>query len=357
MFFSNRLKATLAGFAASFLLCTSAAAQWLDDKAFYTWAEQSYPALFPTGPAGQTAGTFTYRYYASTQIALGVSGGVVYALGPFSNFDLQRLDTLAAFQCLVFPQRCAATGADVGAANLRYGNTATFSVVGSGLAQPGVTIAVGNRCTSLRQVASFDPAVRNFSCSVSAVGTVPVEVKSQDGAVLYAASFTVPEPQVLLQTSLGDIVVQLNPTAAPTTVNNFLTYVNTGFYNNTLFHRVIPGFVAQGGGYTTGPLFKTPTQVAIKLESANGLVNTRGTIAMARTSVPDSATSQFYFNLVDNNFLNYSSAGSPGYAVFGAIVQGLSVMDQMATVPTADAGGLPSVPVVDVVIRSALQVQ
>ena len=340
------------------LFSASVHAQLLDDKALYNWAEATYPTLFPGPAADQQAGAFTYRFYPSTQNALGVSDGMVYALGPFSNFALFRIDTLAAFQCLVHPDRCAAAVADLGVASLHYGNTATFTLTGSGLDQVGLTFAIGGKCSGPRLVASVDTRTKNISCNVTGVGAVLVEVKNSTGEVLLSRNLTVPEPQVKLQTSRGDIVVQLNPASAPTTVNNFLAYVNSGFYNGTLFHRVIRGFVAQAGGYTTGPALRAPTFAPIKLESANGLSNVRGTIAMARSEVPDSATSQFYFNLVDNLGLNYSSATSPGYAVFGTIVQGLPVVDEIAIVPiTTTQGGLTNVPVTDVVILGAQQVQ
>lgn len=335
---------------------TSAHAQLLDAKAFFDWAETTYPALFPGHPADQSAGTFTYRYYPTSLNALGVSDGAVYALGPFSNNSLYRIDTLAAFQCLVYPARCTASLGEVGVAGLHYGNTATFTLTGSGLDQVGLTVGI-NKCTGHKVVASVDPRARNVSCTVVGVGDLSLVIRDAAGTLLLSRVFTVPEPQVKLQTSVGDVVVQLNPTAAALTVNNFLTYVNTGFFNGTLFHRVVPGLVAQGGGYTKGPVFKAPTFAPIKLESNNGLSNVRGSIGMARTSDPDSATSQFYFNLVDNLGFNYTSSTSRGYAVFGTIVQGLSVLDQIATVPTFSTGGLTDVPVTDVVILSAQQVQ
>lgn len=342
-----------------FLFSASVHSQWLDDKALYNWAEVTYPTLFPGPAPDQQAGSFTYRYYPSTQNALGVSDAVVYALGPITNFALQRIDTLASFQCLVHPDRCTAAVADLGVASLNYGQTATFTLTGSDLDQVGLTFSIGSKCSGPRLVASVDPKTKNISCNVTGVGAVLVEVKTSTGAVLLSRTLTVPEPQVKLQTSRGDIVVQLNPTFAPTTVNNFLAYVNSGFYTGTLFHRVIRGFVAQGGGYTTGPAYKSPTLAPIKLESANGLSNVRGAIAMARMpDVADSATSQFYVNLVDNLGLNYSSATSPGYAVFGTIVQGLSVVDEIATVPVSTTpGGLTNVPVTEVMILGAQQVQ
>jgi peptidyl-prolyl cis-trans isomerase A (cyclophilin A) len=135
-------------------------------------------------------------------------------------------------------------------------------------------------------------------------------------------------------TSSGEIVVELYDTYAPQTVANFYNYVSAGFYSNTLIHRVDRDFVIQGGGYTSGMVAKTPLYAPIKLESNNGLSNLRGTLAMARRSDPDSATSQFFFNVNDNTSLDYQSATNPGYAVFGRVISGLPVMDAINVLPT-----------------------
>ena len=168
------------------------------------------------------------------------------------------------------------------------------------------------------------------------------------------------DPQVTMQVSqgqasLGTVVFDLNPEKAPITVANMLAYVNSGFYDNTLFHRVISGFMVQGGGFTTGLTLKPPTYSAIALESNNGLSNLAGTIAMARTSVADSATTQFFVNQVDNTFLDYSSTTSPGYAVFGEVVSGSSVIDSIAKAPTHKVGAYSDVPVTDITITSLQQ--
>jgi peptidyl-prolyl cis-trans isomerase A (cyclophilin A) len=139
---------------------------------------------------------------------------------------------------------------------------------------------------------------------------------------------------VCMLTSSGEIVVELYDTYAPQTVANFYKYVSAGFYSNTLIHRVDRDFVIQGGGYTSGMVAKTPLYAPIKLESNNGLSNLRGTLAMARRSDPDSATSQFFFNVNDNTSLDYQSATNPGYAVFGRIISGLPVMDAINVLPT-----------------------
>jgi peptidyl-prolyl cis-trans isomerase A (cyclophilin A) len=138
---------------------------------------------------------------------------------------------------------------------------------------------------------------------------------------------------VVFLTTMGNFEIQVDRTHAPVTAENFIKYVKAGFYNGTVFHRIMPGFVVQGGGFTSTGEEKT-TSAPIKLESTNGLSNAAGTVAMARTNSPDSATSQFYVNLVDNTDLNYKSASSPGYAVFGRIVSGMEVINKIAGVET-----------------------
>jgi peptidyl-prolyl cis-trans isomerase A (cyclophilin A) len=154
---------------------------------------------------------------------------------------------------------------------------------------------------------------------------------SQAGLAASAASQW---PTVCMLTSSGEIVVELYDTYSPQTVANFYKYVAAGFYTNTLIHRVDRDFVIQGGGYTSGMVAKTPLYAPIKLESNNNLSNLRGTIAMARRSDADSATSQFFFNVVDNTSLDYQSAANPGYAVFGRIISGLNTLDAINIVPT-----------------------
>lgn len=159
--------------------------------------------------------------------------------------------------------------------------------------------------------------------------------------------------KVKLQTSMGDIVIELNPEKAPITVKNFLGYVSDGFYDGLIFHRVIKGFMIQGGGFTHD-MDQKKTKAQIKIESSNGLKNDRGTIAMARTNVPDSATSQFFINHVNNDFLNYAGPGNPGYAVFGKVIEGMDVVDKIAEVKTTRRNGMSDVPVDTVVIDSAV---
>ena len=159
-------------------------------------------------------------------------------------------------------------------------------------------------------------------------------------------------PTVSLQTSQGEIVLQLNRGKAPITVANFIRYVDSGFYTDTVFHRVIPGLMAQGGGYATNFKEKT-TEQPIANESGNGLSNRRGTIAMARTPDPHSATAQFFINLADNARLDPNSR-SWGYTVFGKVISGMDVVDRIAQIPTGPAGPFRSdVPSTTVTIEAA----
>jgi len=159
---------------------------------------------------------------------------------------------------------------------------------------------------------------------------------------------------VVLHTSMGDITIELSPDKAPISVQNFLQYVDDGFFDGTIFHRVIDGFMIQGGGFTE-KMVQKPTRDPIKNEAKNGLKNIRGSLAMARTNVVDSATSQFFINLVDNDFLDHSPRNF-GYAVFGKVVKGMDVVDAIAHVPKGRSGPHGDVPVEAVVIQSASQV-
>ena len=161
------------------------------------------------------------------------------------------------------------------------------------------------------------------------------------------------EPRVEIETNLGKIVVQFAPSRAPITVKNFIRYVEEGHYTNTIFHRVIPGFMIQGGGFTADMVQK-PTHDPIPLEARGGLKNDKYTIAMARTMYPHSATSQFYINVNDNSFLNADQAqDGNGYTVFGRVVSGMNVVDRIAEVPTGYRAGMQDVPRETVTIKSA----
>ena len=159
---------------------------------------------------------------------------------------------------------------------------------------------------------------------------------------------------VILTTSKGEIEIELDTEKAPISSENFLAYVDSGHFDDTIFHRVIPGFMVQGGGFTAD-MQQKPTKDPIKNEATNGLTNDRGTLAMARTSVVDSATAQFFINVVDNDFLNHSSPDDRGYgyAVFGKVTKGMDVVDAIVGVPTGTKGGHQDVPNDPIVIQSA----
>lgn len=183
-------------------------------------------------------------------------------------------------------------------------------------------------------------------CSVGILLAIGLLLASRAGAA---------NPQVELKTSQGPIIIELYSDRAPKTVDNFLQYVREGFYDGTLFHRVISGFMVQGGGFT--PDFKhKPTREPVMSEAGNGLKNERGTVAMARTGNPHSATAQFFINVVDNPFLNFTgpTAEGYGYTVFGKVVKGMDVVDKIAASPTGAAGPFRSdVPKQPIIIEKA----
>lgn len=168
------------------------------------------------------------------------------------------------------------------------------------------------------------------------------------GAALAAA----PQPHVLLKTSMGEIELELDHDKAPATVDNFLRYVGSGFYKGTIFHRVIDGFMIQGGGFDA-KLTQKPTSEPIRNDAQNGLHNVRYSIAMARTGDPDSATSQFFINVNDNRMLDYPNPDRYGYTVFGKVVRGMNVVDKIKSVPTGNSGPHQNLPRTPIVIEAA----
>ena len=179
------------------------------------------------------------------------------------------------------------------------------------------------------------------------------------GALLFAANLMAATPaptkapHVLLNTSFGEIEIELDPVKAPISSKNFLEYVDSGFYTNTIFHRVIPGFMVQGGGFTA-QMTQKDTKDPIKNEASNGLHNVRGTLSMARTSNPDSATSQFFINVADNAFLN--PGRDAGYAVFAKVVKGMDVVDNIVNTQTTSKSGMRDVPIDPIYIKSAKRI-
>ena len=175
------------------------------------------------------------------------------------------------------------------------------------------------------------------------------------GSVVQAAAAdqAAKNPVILMETGMGNVKVRLDPQKAPISVHNFLDYVKGGFYKGTIFHRVIPGFMVQGGGFTAD-MQEKQTRAPIKNEAGNGLKNERGTIAMARTMIVDSASAQFFINVVDNGFLNHrdNSMQGFGYAVFGKVIEGMDVVDRIAKVKTGYQKGMGDVPETPVAIKS-----
>ena len=240
--------------------------------------------------------------------------------------------------------------------SLKYGYTSTIYLGGKDL-RSSITVESNGGCTNPSFATNSTTDTLVLNCGVKVVGDLPLTIKSEDGTVIYTTTLNVPKPQVTLFTTKGTVVLELDPSTAPISSNNFLSYVSKGFYTSTLFHRVIAGFMIQGGGYTTGVVKKAGQSAPIELESNKGMSNARGTLAMARTNVFNSATSEFFINVVDNTFLDYKNAANPGYAVFGKVVQGMDVVDKIVAEPTGVLNGFADVPLTDVVISLVLQTQ
>ncbi len=238
--------------------------------------------------------------------------------------------------------------------SISYGRTATIYLGGKDL-RSSLVVETNEACTNPSFAASSTTDLLVLNCIPKAVGDIPLTLKTAAGELVYLTTVTVPNPQVTLVTSKGAITLELDPAKAPISTNNFLSYVGSGFYKDTLFYRVIAGFVVQGGGYTTGILTPTASVWPIELESNKGLSNLRGTPAMARTNLPNSATSEFFINLVDNLALDYKNAANPGYAVFGKVVQGMDVVDAIAAQATGVRFGFADVPLEDITITLAVQ--
>jgi len=243
---------------------------------------------------------------------------------------------------------------DIQVSQLKYGQLSQFTLTGN-FSDNEINVSTKN-CKGLALVAGGTTTSKSVTCTISSAGTgvVILEAKLADGTVLKSVSFDVPNPQVSLITNLGSMVVELNPTATPLSTDNFLQYVNSKFYDNTIIHRIVTTgiFVAQGGWLSPAPAVQSGEKAAIALEVNKGLSNLKGTIAMARSAELNSATSQFYFNLADNVALD--TAGG-GYAVFGKVVSGMEVLDALANVKTTTAYGLSDFPATSVTVLSAAQ--
>lgn len=237
-----------------------------------------------------------------------------------------------------------------------YRKVTNFTITGQNL-DKGYNASIP-ACLTITELPGGTATQRVLSCKLVGVGSTTYSITAANGTTLFSGLVNLTlaaQPQVTMTTSMGTIVIELNPGRAPVTVDNFLNYVENGFYVNKIFHRVIKSAIVQGGGFTAD-LQQPTTLPAIKLETPNGLSNLRGTIAMARTSDPNSATAQFYLNAADNTGFDATTAGT-GYAVFGKIVSGLDIMDKINVVPTTTAGGMSDVPVSPVFINSMVQTQ
>ena len=252
----------------------------------------------------------------------------------------------------------------------KYGQALLLTLTGTNLDKAMTVTSDGctsvTRSTTAPNISSATTAY--YTCTASAVGARQFSVaRGSDNANISTATYTVPVPEVTLTVTngaavSGSFVITLAPQQAPVTVNNFLAYVNSGFYNNSILHRLVPCFILQGGGYDAGvttavrPAHK-PVNAPIVLEDNAGLSNTVLTVSMARTNVPDSATSEFFINLVSNLSLNRTSDTARGYAVFGSITTGANVVTSMAGAPCVGAPLISSecLPIPNLVITSAVQ--
>ena len=275
-----------------------------------------------------------------------------------NTFLILRFSTLFSLACL----QSACGGSDgfsptvtgVKVQSAQYGKTATIFIGGKDL-RTNLKVDTAGACINPTFASNSTTDTLVLNCVAVKTGDFSLVVQTNVGTAIYSTTLNVPLPQVALITAKGSITVELDPTLAPISTNNFLSYVNKGFYRSTLFHRVIPNFVVQGGGYTTGMVKKTEQSAPIELESNRGLSNVRGSLAMARMNLPNTATSEFYINLVSNVSLDYKNAASPGYAVFGKVVQGMDVVDAIAAEPTGVVGGFSDVPLIDIALSLALQ--
>jgi peptidyl-prolyl cis-trans isomerase A (cyclophilin A)/peptidyl-prolyl cis-trans isomerase B (cyclophilin B) len=206
---------------------------------------------------------------------------------------------------------------------------------------------------ALAQAPAAKPTAKAATKAVAAKPAAKTPAKTEAKADATTSTEAQAPAKVLLKTSLGDITLELYADKAPKSVENYLTYVKLGFYDGTVFHRVIANFMIQGGGFTPD-LRQKKTRAPVVNESKNGLSNLRGTLAMARTADPNSATAQFFINTVDNPRLDYAGDANPGYCVFGKVVSGLDVVDKIRAVQTGAQGPFPSdVPTTPVLIEKA----
>jgi cyclophilin family peptidyl-prolyl cis-trans isomerase len=246
--------------------------------------------------------------------------------------------------------------------NVAYARTMTVSVNGAGLTDSDLNLTIdAGRCTGVARSTAVSDAQASFTCRVDSIGRITAVVRLGSSDELARVSVEVPAPQVSFTITdgarSGNFTVELDPVAAPITVRNFMDYVVAGFYTQTIIHRVLPGRIIQGGGYNVERVFKPPLAAPITLESLNGLKNLRGTIAMARTDLPDTATSQYYINAVDNPAFDADGPGT-GYAVFGRVISGLDVVDIASRVPVVTLSNeFSSIPATQITVTAVVQIR
>jgi peptidyl-prolyl cis-trans isomerase A (cyclophilin A) len=246
---------------------------------------------------------------------------------------------------------------NMSAGNARYGNTATITISGRNLLQAAVTIEVDGPCVSPTRSGAGSDDTQQFTCGINGVGPLTVRALDADGGTLARLSLEVPLPQVTVTTSQGSFVLELDPVSAPLAVQNFLGYLNAGFYRTTIIHRALADNLIQGGAYATGTVFKAPTAEAVNLTPNNGLKNLRGSIAAVTDLLPNSMRAQWFINLRDNPANDYVDANNPGNVVFGKVISGLDTIDKIGALPTRPdlAAQLTHVPVPEVVITATTQ--
>lgn len=248
----------------------------------------------------------------------------------------------------------------IGATNARYGSTTEIIVGGRNL-RNGARVVVEGPCENLAPVLGATQDTMRYSCDVRGLGQIRARVLDDNDQGLALLTLTIPTPQVEINTTQGAFTLELDPVAAPLTVRNFLTYVNSGFYRNLLFHRALKDRLIQTGAFASG--LTTPVSTIrspITLESNNGLKNLRATIAMARTAgAPNSATSQWYVNVADNPDFDFVDEANPGFAVFGRVIGGMATVDTISAVDVRPdlARGLGEVPVTEISITAATQIR
>lgn len=326
-----------------------------DIDLFFATAEKNYPALFPAGASTQSLEGYTARIYPGG-VYLGVRDGIAYLVHP-SITSGQILDLGPVKSFLPAP---IGEIKDILVDRLSFGQISVFQLVGENLQPSVINVNFSEGiCTDAVTLATSNKAVY-LACTVQSTGQIVVSAQ-QAGGRAFSKSFTTPIPRVLMTTNFGTLLFELSPSQAPRSVSNFLRYVNAGFYSQTLIHRLNPQSgqlpIAQGGLLTIAKEQKSPLFGPIPLESNRGLSNLVGTIAMARTAIPDSATSQFYINLADNTGLDFQSSESPGYAVFGRVVQGQQILDLFRAITTRTEGAFQDFPAVDFVVKGIVQTQ